>query len=65
MKNKVYFTTYGCRYVGLTDGKFEKLWNVEDSGEHYNWNYVEFPDADFMTELKNLIVICGSGCSDY
>ena len=36
----------------MDDGKLEKLWNVENSGESYYWNDVEFPDADFMTELE-------------
>ena len=44
--------TYCDGYVGWADGKFEKLWNVENSGESYYWNYVEFPDADFVTELE-------------
>ena len=43
---------YRQRHVGLDDGKLEKLWNVENSGESYYWNDVEFPYADFMTELE-------------
>ena len=47
-------STYDNGHVGLADRKLEKLWNVENSGESYNGNYVEFPDADFVTELENI-----------
>ena len=51
------FDTYGYRYVGWygSHGQLEKLWNIENSGESYNRNYVEFPDADFVAELERKI----------
>ena len=49
------FDTYGCGHVGCLDGKLEKLWNIENGRKRYNGNYVEFPNADFMTKLERKI----------